>query len=205
MLGVGVTRPLEHLLDRPGLDDPAPGHHAHPVRDLAHDGQIVGDQQQRHPEALLEVLQQLQDLRLDGDVERGGRLVGDQQVGLVRERHRDHHPLALAAGELMRIGAEALLGLAQAHQTQQLERARPRGRPAHPPMQHQGLADLPLDRVQRIERGHRLLEDDADAIAADLAQGRARRRRPARGHRGGCSRSDARPWGMAGAAGSRAR
>ena len=114
MAGVGVPRPLEHLLDRPGLDDPAAVHHAHAVRDLAHDGQIVGDEQQRHPEPLLEVLQQLQDLRLDGDVERGGRLVGDQQVGLVRERHRDHHPLALAAGELVRIGAEALLGLAQA-------------------------------------------------------------------------------------------
>ena len=43
---------------------------------------------------------------LDGDVERGRRLVGDQDVGLVGERHRDHHPLALAARELVRIGGE---------------------------------------------------------------------------------------------------
>ena len=131
----------------------------------------MGDQQHRHAEALLQLPEQLQDLRLDGDVERGGRLVGDQQVRLVGERHRDH-PLALAAGQLMRIGIEALLGLLQAHQVQQFQGARARRGPAHAAMQHQGLADLPLDRVQRIERGHRFLEDDADAIAAHLPQRR---------------------------------
>ena len=38
-----------------------------------------------------------------------------------------------------------------------------------PAMEHQDLADLPLDRVQRVERGHRLLEDHRDLVAADLA------------------------------------
>ena len=37
-------------------------------------------------------------------------------------------------------------------------------------MDLQHLADLPLDRVQRIERGHRLLEDDADVVAAHRAE-----------------------------------
>ena len=41
------------------------------------------DDQDRHAEALLQGLQEIEDLRLDGDVERGGRLVGDQQGGLV--------------------------------------------------------------------------------------------------------------------------
>ena len=36
-------------------------------------------------------------------------------------------------------------------------------------MQQQYLADLLLDRVQRIERGHRLLEDDGDVVAAHVA------------------------------------
>ena len=172
MLRVGVARPVEHLVDRAGLHDLPVGHHAHPIGHLAHDREVMGDQQHRHAETLLQLLEQLQDLRLDGDVERGGRLVGDQQVRLVGERHRDHHPLALAAGQLMGIGVQALLGLLQAHQVQQLEGARARRCPAHAPMQHQGLADLPLDGVQRIERGHRLLEDDADAIAAHLPQRR---------------------------------
>ena len=57
---------------------------------------------------------QLQDLRLHRDVERRGRLVGDQQIGLVGERHGDHHALALAAGKLVRIAAEPALRLGNA-------------------------------------------------------------------------------------------
>ncbi len=51
------------------------------------------------PGRVAEVLQQIQDLRLDGNVERGGRLVADQQRGLGRERPRDRDALALAARE----------------------------------------------------------------------------------------------------------
>ena len=82
------------------------------------------------PKRRLQVAQQLQDLRLDGDVERGGGLVGDQQIGLVGERHGDHHALALAARELVRIGVEPLLGLRQPDQAQQLQHPRARGRAA---------------------------------------------------------------------------
>ena len=45
----------------------------------------------------------LEDLRLDRDVERRRRLVGDQHVGPVRDRHRDHRALAHAARELVRV------------------------------------------------------------------------------------------------------
>ncbi len=55
-----------------------------------------------------QVPQQLEDLGLHGDVERRGRLVGDQQLRLVRHRHGDHDPLQLAAGQLVRVGAEPL-------------------------------------------------------------------------------------------------
>ena len=50
--------------------------------------------------------EQRHDLRLDGGVERRRRLVGEQQVGLDEERHGDHHALAHAARELVRIGVE---------------------------------------------------------------------------------------------------
>ena len=43
-------------------------------------------------------------------------------------------------------------------------------------MDLQHLADLLLDRVQRVERGHRLLEDHRDLVAADLAKRRRRQR-----------------------------
>jgi hypothetical protein len=61
----------------------------------------------------LQLPHQLQDLRLDRHIDRGRRRVGDQQVRLVGQRHRDHHPLALAAGELVRVGFQPLLGVGQ--------------------------------------------------------------------------------------------
>ena len=121
MAGVGVARAVEDLGHRPLLDQLAPGHHRDPLGEAAHDGEVVRDQQDRHAEPRLQLLQQLQDLRLDGDVEGGGRLVGDQDVGLVRQRHGDHHALPLAARELVRVGAEPRLGVGDLHQPQQLD------------------------------------------------------------------------------------
>ena len=80
------------------------------------------------PSRCCRLAMQLEDLRLDGDVERGGRLVGDQQVGIVGERHGDHHALALAAGQFVRIGLHAPLGIRDADERQQLDGARPRRR-----------------------------------------------------------------------------
>ena len=126
VLGISVLRRGEDLLRGALLDDLALRHHADPVRHLAHDAEIVGDQQHRHVELGFELEQQLEDLRLDGDVERRGRLVGDEQVGLVGERHGDHHPLPLPAGELMRVGGEPPFRILDADFGEQVEHARPR-------------------------------------------------------------------------------
>ena len=53
--------------------------------------------------------EQLEDLRLDGDIERRRRLVGDDQSRVRHERHRDHGSLAHAARELVRIVARPAL------------------------------------------------------------------------------------------------
>ncbi len=128
MAGVVMLRVGEDFLGRPGLDDLALGHHADAVGDLADDAEVVGDEEHRHALLGLQLGEQFEDLRLHGDVERGGRLVGDQQFRLVGERHGDHHALALAAGELVRIGAEPLFGLADADLLEQFQR--PCARPA---------------------------------------------------------------------------
>ena len=47
-----------------------------------------------------------EDLRLGGDVERGGGFVGDEGFGFEGEGHGDHGALALAAGEFVRVGGE---------------------------------------------------------------------------------------------------
>ncbi|MDT4861593.1 hypothetical protein FQZ97_962050 [compost metagenome] len=57
----------------------------------------MGDEEHRHALGLLQFREELQDLRLNRHVERGRRLIGDQQLWLVGKRHGDHHALALAA------------------------------------------------------------------------------------------------------------
>ena len=44
--------------------------------------EVVGDEDDRQAELALQVAQQVEDLRLDRDVERGHRLVGDDSFGL---------------------------------------------------------------------------------------------------------------------------
>ena len=71
------------------------------VRDVPDDVQVVGDEDVDQPELLLEVLEQVEDLRLDGDVQRRDRLVADDQLQADGERARDPDALALAARELV--------------------------------------------------------------------------------------------------------
>ena len=55
------------------------------------------DEQHRHAGFALELLHQRQNLRLYRDIKRGCRLIRNQQVRLVRQRHRDDDTLALSA------------------------------------------------------------------------------------------------------------
>ena len=60
------------------------------------------------PRSRCRSLQQVEDLRLDRDVERRDRLVGDDQLRLQRQRARDADALALAARELVRVAVVVL-------------------------------------------------------------------------------------------------
>ena len=169
LLGVGMLRVVQDLRRRALFDHDAMLHHHDAVGDLGDDAEIMGDEQHRRLLALLQVADQLQDLRLRGDVERGGRLVGDQKLRVERQRHRDHGALPLAARQLMRIGLRRNLRIGNPHVRQQRQ---------HPcvdlglrqvGVDRKHLRDLVADGAQRIERRHRLLEDHRDAGAAHLA------------------------------------
>ncbi len=168
-LGVGVERAAEQLPDRRLLGLAAGIHDDDALRHLGDDPQIVGDQHDRRVDLLLQLAHQIEDLRLDRHVECGRRLVGDQELRVAGERHRDHHPLPHAARELVRVFADAPPGLGNMHQAQHVDRA-VECRPAVEPLvQGQGLGDLMADRQHRVQRGHRLLEDHRDLVAANLA------------------------------------
>ena len=167
--GVGMPGIFEQRLDAGFLDLLAGIHHDDALRGLRDHAEIVRDQDQPGAEFLLQLDDQRQDLGLNGDVECGGRLVGDQQRRAAGQRHRDHGALAHAAGELMRIFPRPLLGLGYPHQAQHVDRLVPGFLGGQLAMQPNRLGDLVADPHHRVERGHRLLEDHRDAVAADRA------------------------------------
>ena len=104
---VRVRGIVEHRLDRTaGLDDLTGVHHGDVVADVGDDAEVVADDDHREPGVADQSTQQAEDLGLHGDVERGGRLVGDQQLRLPGQRQRDGDPLGHAAGELVRVGLQ---------------------------------------------------------------------------------------------------
>ncbi len=111
---VGMQRIVEDCVGAAFLDDAAGIHDRDPVRHFGDGAHVVRDQHDGDAEFLLDVAHQVEDLRLHGDVERRRRLVGDQHARPARDRHGDHHALAHAAGQLVRIGARAPLRLGDA-------------------------------------------------------------------------------------------
>jgi hypothetical protein len=76
---VGVLGVFQYLFGQAFLDDSASEHDCNAICDAVDDAEIVRHQDDGHLELLLELFHLLDDLRLDGDIERGGRLVGDEQ------------------------------------------------------------------------------------------------------------------------------
>ena len=140
-------------------------------RQLADERQVVGDEEHRHAAPPLQRGDQVEDLLLHRHVERAGRLVGDQQLRLAGDRHRDHHALLLAAREPGRDGSQLGLRRGQADLFEKTRGSRraPRLR-RKPAMLAQHLRDLEADAEHRVERAHRLLEDHRDLGAAQRAQ-----------------------------------
>ncbi|GAA3336640.1 hypothetical protein GCM10017714_00210 [Curtobacterium pusillum] len=161
----------EDLGDRPVLDGVAATHHEHLVGDVRHDAHVVRDEQHRQVALAAQGPEQVEDPRLHRDVESRRRLVRDERDRVPRERHRDHRPLQLPAGQLVRVrlpdprrvgeagGAEQLVDPRRDPRT--IEGRRVRG---------DRLGDLGADREDGREGVHRLLEDHADARATDRAE-----------------------------------
>ena len=138
--------------------DPSQVHHRDLVAEVAHHAQVVGDEEHRQPQGGPQVEQELQDLGLDRHVERGEGLIGDQQLGLHRQRPRDADPLPLSSGELPGVlvgiaGAQPDLGQEVGHPLPPL--------PRRSDLVHvEDLQQRVANGLARVERCVRVLEDD---------------------------------------------
>ena len=154
--GVRMARGREDLRGGTLLDDAPEVHHRERVRHGLDDGEVVGDEQIGEAEAPLEVVQQHEDARLDGDVERGGRLVEHDELGVQRQGPRDGDALALAAAELVRAAPQVLRP--QADHLQQREDAVLQLPAAQVRLRAERLGDEVVDGHARVQRRVGVLE-----------------------------------------------
>src|SRR5688572_13641451 len=77
-------------------------HNDRALRSDAHRTDVMGDQEVGDAEGPLEASEELEDLRADREVERGGRLVEDDQLWICDDRPRDPDALCLPGAEAAR-------------------------------------------------------------------------------------------------------
>ena len=107
-LSVGVQRVFVKLVAGGDFHEAAEVHDADAVADMPDDAEIVGNEEIGKSELFLEVLEKVDYLGLDRDVERGYRLVADDEFGVEGQRARKADPLALPAAELVGIAVEVV-------------------------------------------------------------------------------------------------
>ena len=110
---------MVQLLGRGKLHDLAQIHHPDALAAVLHHAQVVGDEEIGQVQLLLQVLQQVDDLGLDGHIQSGHRLVADDELGVEGQSPGDAHPLLLAAGHL--VGIAVQIGVGQTHHVAQLQ------------------------------------------------------------------------------------
>ena len=112
------------------------------------------------------------DLGLGGHVERGRRLVGQQQPRLDRQGRGDHHPLQQAARQLVRVLAQAAGGVVDPDVLQQMRpRAARRLLASAHAVGDQRLGEEVADRAHRVHVRARVLEDHRDVGGPVAPQG----------------------------------
>ena len=165
-----MAGPDEDVACCSGLDNFTQLHHGDSVGDLRDHRQIMSDKQQAHAGFAGQRDQKLQNLRLRGHIQRGGRFVSDQQTGATGHRHCNHHSLALPAGQFVRIAAGWEPVARQTNALEGFGRASAGVGAAGVAVDAYRFCHLRADRMHWVQGGHRFLKDHADIISAQAAK-----------------------------------
>src|SRR6266545_2744737 len=164
---LGVVEQLPHW--RP-LDELTGIHHGDLVTHLRDDAQVVRHEDEGHAGLPLDVLEEVEILRLDRDVEVRRGLVGDDEARPAGEGDRPDDALAHAAAHLMGIFAHSPLRRGDADGAEEVLHALPQRAAPQLLVEEGGLRHLPEDGEERVQRRHGVLEDHGDPPATDPAQ-----------------------------------
>ena len=113
LVDLGSVGQLHHL---------AQIHDGDAVGDMAHHQQVVGNEQIGQAQLILQLIEHVDDLGLNGHVQRRYRLIADDEVGVDGQRAGDADTLALSAGELVSVAGGMFA--VQPHMVHQLQNAR---------------------------------------------------------------------------------
>ena len=169
MLGIDFAGALADFLPGSGFYDAATLHDGDPVAEVTDERHGVGDEEIGEAVTGLEVAEEVDDLRADGDVEGANGFVENEELGAEREGAGDVDALALAAGELVWIAAEG--GGVEADLAQELVEAGFDALGGTFVVDGEGLAEGLADSHAGVKGGVGVLKDDGEtaAQAAHLA------------------------------------
>ena len=105
-VGVGMQGSLKKKSGISPFDDAARIHDKDLLAYFRYNPKIMGNEKDGRPDLSVHVDHEVQHLGLDGYIEGGGRLIGDQEAGPAGQRHSNHNPLPHSSGELMGIVSE---------------------------------------------------------------------------------------------------
>src|SRR5712691_721564 len=154
---------IKNIAHRARLDRTAGIHHHDAVAHLGDDTEIVRDKDNRQPGLFLNFPQQTQVLCLDGYIQRGRRLVGNDDVRLTGKRNGTHDTLLHTPAHLMRIVVNAPLRSRDPDLLQGLDRSLHQLPGTALAVDTERLDQLVADGKHRIQGGLGILEDHRDA------------------------------------------
>ena len=134
-------------------------HNGYPVSHVPCDHQVVSDVQIGHPHVLARLLHQLHDRHAAGNIQHGGRLVGNHQVGSEDQRTGDCNPLPLSTRKIMGITKQKSRSRRESNLRQKLGNQLQLIQRIPDLLHYQGLRDDVVYRQPWIQRFVRVLED----------------------------------------------
>ena len=169
-LGVRVLGVVKDSLDRAAFHQLPGIHHAHVVTHAGDHTQVVGDVDDGCVKVALQVFDQVQHDRFDRHVQGSGRLIHDEERRVVEQGHGNHHPLLLAARDLMRVTLHHVGCIGHVYPVQHVNGFLPRFCFRDAPMDGQNLGQLIADGDRRVQGLHRILVDHRNLVTTQGAQ-----------------------------------
>ncbi len=113
---ITVLRVIQDLACFTVLDKHTTFKHGNTIRNVGNHAEIVRDEQHPHLPVSLNLPDQFKNFGLRRHVERGGRLIGNQQRRFKCERDRNQYALSLTAGQRRRVRVTQQLRLRKSHE-----------------------------------------------------------------------------------------